>query len=110
MLELVNGSMKMLNASFPSLSVSALENTNGDLNITGAFSRYPLASSCELRTAANQVDSPHFPSLAYVGCNLFLRSSNSIDCAPFRQLYVNGSIKGSFSCTGLQSLRQALLP
>jgi hypothetical protein len=55
----------------------------------------------DLRTSANSTDSPEFPALNYVGGNLFLESSKYIDCAPFRQLYVNGGIKGSLTCTGV---------
>jgi len=95
---LVNGSMNMLNTSLLSLSLPVLEKVNGDLNITGSFSRLGLEH--DLRTSANSTDSPEFPALNYVGGNLFLESSNYIDCAPFRQLYVNGGIKGSFTCTG----------
>jgi hypothetical protein len=97
-LQLVNGSMNMPNASLPSLSLPVLERINGDLNVTGSFSR--LAIEHDLRTLANSTDSPEFPALNYVGGNLFLESSNYIDCAPFRQLYVNGGIKGSLTCTG----------
>jgi hypothetical protein len=39
-LGLVNGSMDLIEASFPSLSAPQLERINGDLNITGAFSEY----------------------------------------------------------------------
>jgi hypothetical protein len=38
-LALVNGSMYVANASFPSLSAPQLQTIIGDLNITGAFSR-----------------------------------------------------------------------
>jgi len=99
-LQLVNGSMNMLNASLLSLSLPVLEKINGDLNVTGSFSRYNLGLEHNLRTYANSTDSVEFPALNYVGGNLFLESSNYIDCAPFRQLYVNGGIKGSFTCTG----------
>jgi hypothetical protein len=97
-LQLVNGSMNMLNASLPSLSLPVLEKINGDLNITGSFSRLGLEH--DIRTSANSTNSPEFPNLNYVGGNFFLESSNYIDCAPFRQLYVNGGIKGSLTCTG----------
>ena len=53
-----------------------------------------------MKTSANSTNSAEFPALNYVGGNLFLESSNYIDCAPFRQLYVNGGIKGSLTCTG----------
>ena len=98
-LQLVNGSMNMLNASLSSLSLPVLEKINGDLNVTGSFSRLGLEH--DLRTSANSTDSPEFPALNYVGGNLFLESSKYIDCAPFRQLYVNGGIKGSLTCTGV---------
>lgn len=39
-LGLVNGSMNLIEASFPSLSAPQLERINGDLNITVAFSGY----------------------------------------------------------------------
>jgi hypothetical protein len=97
-LQLVNGSMNMPNASLPSLSLPVLERINGDLNVTGSFSRLGLEH--DIGTSANSTDSPEFPTLNYIGGNLFLESSNYIDCAPFRQLYVNGGIKGSLTCTG----------
>jgi hypothetical protein len=92
--------MNMLNASLLSLSLPVLQKINGDLNVTGSFSRYNLGLEHNLRTYANSTDSAEFPALNYVGGNLFLESSNYIDCAPFRQLYVNGGIKGSLTCTG----------
>ena len=97
-LQLVNGSMNILNASLKSFSMPMLEKINGDLNITGSFSR--LGLEYDLRTSANCVHSPEFPALNYVGGNFFLESTNYIDCAPFRQLYVNNGIMGSFICTG----------
>jgi len=44
-LALVNGSMSVVNASFPSLSAPQLQTVIGDLNISGAFSRYSLSES-----------------------------------------------------------------
>jgi hypothetical protein len=76
--------MNMLNASLLSLSLPVLQKINGDLNVTGSFSRYNLGLEHNLRTYANSTDSAEFPALNYVGGNLFLESSNYIDCAPFR--------------------------
>jgi hypothetical protein len=42
----------------------------------------------------------NFPNLAYIGGNLFLRSTKYLDCGPFQQLYLNGGIGGSFVCVG----------
>lgn len=39
-LGLVNGSMELIDASFPSLSAPQLQRINGNLSITGSFSRY----------------------------------------------------------------------
>ena len=40
------------------------------------------------------------PALKYVGGNFFIKGSTAFDCAPLQQLYVNGVVKGSFTCIG----------
>jgi hypothetical protein len=98
-LALVNGSMYVTNASFPSLSAPQLQTVIGDLNITGAFSRYSLSESKDQRELI-RIHSLNFPNLAYIGGNLFLQSTKYFDCGPFEQLYIDGGIKGTPVCLG----------
>jgi hypothetical protein len=46
------------------------------------------------------LNSLSFPNLTHVGGDLFLSNTKSFDCEPFRQLFINGDIAGSFTCQG----------
>jgi hypothetical protein len=46
------------------------------------------------------LNSLSFPNLTHVGGDLFLSNTKGLDCEPFRQLFINGDIAGSFTCQG----------
>jgi hypothetical protein len=50
--------------------------------------------------SANQIDSISVPMVTNIGGNLFLQSSEVLNCAPLRNMYINGYIGGEFYCEG----------
>jgi hypothetical protein len=44
-------------------------------------------------------DSVSLPALTHIGGNLLVQSTKVVDCAPFKQLFINGDVGGTFSCT-----------
>jgi hypothetical protein len=44
-------------------------------------------------------DSVSLPALTRIGGNLLVQSTKVVDCAPFKQLFISGNVRGTFSCT-----------
>ena len=50
--------------------------------------------------SADQINSISFPMLTQVGGNIFLQSSEVLDCAPLKSMYISNNLEGEFYCEG----------